>query len=92
MKQLKTILFLLLISSVIFACTSSNQDEVSPNISVSEETQKGNIKNLLKSMDMYHFKDPVKAPGFELSSVDGKMINLEQYRGNVILLSFWATW
>lgn len=32
------------------------------------------------------------APGFKLTSVDGKLINLEHYRGKVVLLNFWATW
>ncbi len=92
MKKLKILFFILFISAALFACTSSNQDETSPITAVSVESQTGNIKNLLESMNMYYFKDPVKAPGFELRSVDGKLINLDQYRGNVILLSFWATW
>ncbi len=92
MKNIKLLFLILFISSAVFACTNSNQDGTSPNTAVSEESQTGSIKNLLESMNMYYFKDPVKAPGFELSSVDGKLINLEQYRGNVILLSFWATW
>ncbi|MEN8262532.1 MAG: hypothetical protein ABFR82_03640 [Nitrospirota bacterium] len=92
MKKLKIIFLIFFISAAVFACTSSNQDETSPNTAVSVESQTGSIKNLLESMNMYYFEDPVKAPGFELSSVDGKLINLDQYRGNVILLSFWATW
>ena len=92
MKKLKIIFIILFISAAVFACTSSNQDETSPNTAAPGETQTGNIKNLLESMNMYHFKDPVKAPGFELSSVDGKLISLDQYRGSVVLISFWATW
>jgi hypothetical protein len=50
------------------------------------------IAELLKSLQMHYFKDPVKAPEFELPSIDGNKISLSQYRGNVVLISFWATW
>lgn len=32
------------------------------------------------------------APNFELTSLDGNLINLNHYRGKVVLLNFWATW
>lgn len=32
------------------------------------------------------------APGFALESVDGNTVRLEDYRGMVIMLHFWATW
>ncbi len=33
-----------------------------------------------------------QAPLFELESADGEMVGLEDYRGQVVLLNFWATW
>jgi peroxiredoxin len=33
-----------------------------------------------------------KAPEFSLMSLDGKRINLSDYRGKVVMLHFWATW
>ena len=50
------------------------------------------VAELLASVDMHHFTEPVKAPDFELNSVQGERIDLSRYRGNVVLLSFWATW
>jgi len=36
--------------------------------------------------------EPEMAPDFELPSLEGQRRSLRQYRGNVVLLSFWATW
>jgi peroxiredoxin len=32
------------------------------------------------------------APDFELSTLSGESIQLEDYRGKIVLLNFWATW
>src|SRR5262245_13112116 len=32
------------------------------------------------------------APPFEGAGVDGKRISLEDLRGNVVIVNFWATW
>jgi thiol-disulfide isomerase/thioredoxin len=32
------------------------------------------------------------APGFQLSGRGGKSIDLTQYRGQVVMINFWATW
>lgn len=32
------------------------------------------------------------APDFSLTDLSGKTVTLEQYRGKVVLLDFWATW
>ncbi len=32
------------------------------------------------------------APAFTLQDVDGKQVSLEQYRGKVVLINFFATW
>ena len=34
----------------------------------------------------------VKAPDFTLEDMDGKKFSLQEYRGKVVLLNFWATW
>jgi len=34
----------------------------------------------------------VSAPDFSLSDLSGREISLKQYRGNVVILDFWATW
>ncbi len=32
------------------------------------------------------------APAFALPSIDGRTVRLEDFRGKVVLLFFWATW
>ena len=34
----------------------------------------------------------VSAPQFELPDLDGKTVNLADYKGKVVLLNIWATW
>ncbi len=37
-------------------------------------------------------RDPEPAPTFQLKDLEGKDLKLEDFRGKVILLNFWATW
>src|SRR5215472_11753174 len=37
-------------------------------------------------------KNPDVAPGFELKDLEGKPVSLEEAKGKVVLLNFWATW
>ena len=32
------------------------------------------------------------APVFELEDLDGKKVKLKDFRGNIVLIDFWATW
>ena len=34
----------------------------------------------------------VQAPAFTLQSVDGKAVSLAQYKGDVVMINFWASW
>ncbi len=37
-------------------------------------------------------KPGLPAPNFTFSGLDGKMVSLADYRGNVVLVNVWATW
>ena len=38
------------------------------------------------------YEPPKPAPAFALPDLDGKTSRLEDFRGKVLLLFFWATW
>jgi cytochrome oxidase Cu insertion factor (SCO1/SenC/PrrC family) len=51
-----------------------------------------NISGLMTSMNIHHIIEQREAPDFDLRSLDDRRVQLNQYRGKVVLLSFWATW
>ncbi|MBI3993519.1 MAG: TlpA family protein disulfide reductase [Candidatus Lambdaproteobacteria bacterium] len=38
------------------------------------------------------FRRPMPAPTFDVATPNGALLRLADYRGRVVLLSFWATW
>jgi len=38
------------------------------------------------------YAKPLRTPEFSLEDLQGKMIDIRDYKGQVILLNFWATW
>ena len=83
-NNLGMIVFLLLFVPFMDSCTRDKGTESS--------NSKSSIAGLLKSMSIQPVTKPAKAPDFDLHSVDGERVRLKQYRGKVVLLSFWTTW
>jgi cytochrome oxidase Cu insertion factor (SCO1/SenC/PrrC family) len=44
------------------------------------------------SLALSAYEPPKPAPAFALPDLDGRPARLEDYRGKVVLLFFWATW
>jgi cytochrome oxidase Cu insertion factor (SCO1/SenC/PrrC family) len=44
------------------------------------------------SFQVQPYQPPKPAPAFSLPSIDGRAVRLEDFRGKVVLLFFWATW
>jgi cytochrome oxidase Cu insertion factor (SCO1/SenC/PrrC family) len=44
------------------------------------------------ALDAQAYESPKPAPAFALPDPDGKVTRLEDLRGKVVLLFFWATW
>lgn len=46
----------------------------------------------LSAAGILRFKQTISAPAFSLENLDGKQLRLEDFRGKIVLLDFWATW
>ena len=44
------------------------------------------------ALQVQPYQPPKPAPAFSLPSIDGRTVRLEDFRGKVVLLFFWATW
>jgi hypothetical protein len=43
-------------------------------------------------MQIQSYDPPKAAPALALPDLDGKTVRLEDFRGKVVMLVFWATW
>ncbi len=46
----------------------------------------------LSTLLVQSFPEPIPAPALSLNGADGRPLRLEDFRGRVVLLNFWATW
>jgi peroxiredoxin len=51
----------------------------------------GNQSSAASSIFQIYAK-PSPAPDFSLENLQGKMVDIRHYRGQVVLINFWATW
>jgi thiol-disulfide isomerase/thioredoxin len=52
--------------------------------------RKSYLENLSKTLT--HDKVNEQAPGFTLTDLNGKQVSLQELKGKVVVLDFWATW
>lgn len=75
-------LFLATICALLFSATSS----------LAQTKDSVQTKDLDSQYAINLLKPGVKAPDFKLRTYDGKDIMLNQFRGNYLVLDFWASW
>jgi peroxiredoxin len=46
----------------------------------------------MEELGIVKINDKIKAPGFELKDLNGTVVRLEDLKGKVVFLNFWATW
>ncbi len=49
-------------------------------------------QDLMAAASVVKFKEGIFAPTFTIEDVAGRSVKLEDFRGKVVLLNFWATW
>lgn len=50
------------------------------------------LSELMNSLQIKQLVKEQSPPDFQLRSLEGDQSRLSQYHGNVVLVSFWATW
>jgi cytochrome c biogenesis protein CcmG, thiol:disulfide interchange protein DsbE len=80
-----SIIILITLSFNILGCEKSNDKLTKQNSATNTVTKE------VVSSTITNISDD-KAPGFSLKSVDGKVINLSDYKDKVVIIDFWATW
>lgn len=84
-KRSKVAIILLIVISVVFVYFYLSYMKEKRGKEVDYET-------LYSSLGIQRIDPPQKALDFSLKTLGGKRVSLEDYRGKVILLNFWATW
>lgn len=49
-------------------------------------------EDLMAAAGVTKFKEGISAPPFTIEDVAGRSVKLEDFRGKIVLLNFWATW
>ena len=60
-------------------------------LAVTELPLRGEV-DYLEKMGVIRLNEAIDAPGFRLSDLEGNKVSLSEYRGNFVMLNFWATW
>jgi cytochrome oxidase Cu insertion factor (SCO1/SenC/PrrC family) len=72
-------IFILLVIFVILA--------ISPKVRGSDA-----VVDPILAAGLVKSKENVSAPTFAMEDLEGKRLKLEDFRGMIVLLDFWATW
>ena len=48
--------------------------------------------HFIESLSLIKFDEKIKAQNFALKDLNGNLVRLDDFRGTVVFLNFWATW
>src|SRR5262250_2289482 len=83
--RLQSVWLPLLFSGALFAAgCGRSQTTYADNAAAKPEAQDSEPIRFVKNPDL--------APGFELKDLEGQPVSLEEAKGKIVLLNFWATW
>ncbi|HWZ96813.1 MAG TPA: TlpA disulfide reductase family protein [Candidatus Dormibacteraeota bacterium] len=84
-RVLQTVLPLVATIIAAAGCHSTHADP--KKSAVASKQDPSEVHNLIRFV-----KNPDAAPALEVSDLDGKPISLDDTKGKIVLLNFWATW
>ena len=88
MRKYILITAVLLIPLIIYGCNRNTSNKVKSENDAPQSTTNSYSNS---SDENYSFTNQ-QAPGFTLLDTKGKKIRLEDYRGKIVIIDFWATW
>jgi cytochrome oxidase Cu insertion factor (SCO1/SenC/PrrC family) len=83
------VLLILLFSGSYMGCKGQNEAATDVTDVQGSETD---VSDLMSLMNFRQIAGQESVPDFRLKSVDGDWVELNDYRGKIVLVSFWATW
>jgi len=91
MEKLNSVLLVCMVLCAVFvviSCASTKSSEQKDSVQTDQvDIKSENVKSSLISIDK-----PVNAADFTLEDAKGEMHTLSDYKGKVLIISFWATW
>ena len=80
--------FTLLLSAALLSGAGCHSTHADPKkVTASAGSKQEEVHNLIRFV-----KNPDQAPALGINDLDGKPISLDEFKGKIVLLNFWATW
>jgi thiol-disulfide isomerase/thioredoxin len=84
-RRLQLVCSLASVAAIFSGCHSTHAD---PHKSAAAKTQgQSEVHNLIRFV-----KNPDAAPALDVKDLDGKPISLDDTKGKIVIVNFWATW